>query len=209
MPTARRSLFLAAQWIFAAAVVWFAIRALRGQWANAAEKIASIRPAWGWIGIATVIVIATYALLIETWRLILRASGERLSFGDAARIWVVSNLGKYVPGKVWSIAAMTVMARNSQVSPAVAAGSSVVTQLVSVAAGIGVVLLSGARSVEHPVIAVATAASILLLLAAIPVMLPALGRAMSSVLKRKIELPSISQQALWMATGSSLVAWIA
>lgn len=208
MPSARRSAFVAAQWIFAAAIVWFAVRALRGQWASVGDRLAAIRPQWGWIASATVIVLLTYFLLIETWRRILEASGERLPRNDAARIWFVSNLGKYIPGKVWSIAAMTVMAKNSHVSPVIAAGSSVLTQLVTVAAGIGVVLIAGARTVDNPGIAIIAAIAIAGGLAAVPAILPALGRTIGSLTGRSIVLPHMSPKVLWIATAGAVISWI-
>ena len=209
MQNTRRNVFVAAQWLFAAAIVWFAVRALRGQWANAGERLAAVRPQWSWIALATVIVFLTYWLLIETWRRIVEASGEKLAPNDAARIWFVSNLGKYVPGKVWSIAAMTVMAKNQRVSPVVAAGSSVLTQLVTVAAGIGVALVAGAGTLDRPVVAIVAAGVIVAGLIAAPTILPALGRTAGSLTGRQIVLPSMSPKVVWLAMGSGVVAWIA
>jgi hypothetical protein len=208
LPSIRRSSFVAAQWIFAAAIVWFAIRALRGQWATAAERISDIHPSWGWISLATLIVVATYVLLIETWRRIIIAGGQQLAFSEAARIWFVSNLGKYVPGKVWSIAAMTVMARESRVSPIVAAGSSVLTQLVTVAAGIAVVLAAGARAVDHPLIAIAAVVVIGMLILAMPAVLPGAGRLISGMTGRHIELPRMKTSIVWFAVGTATLSWI-
>jgi hypothetical protein len=209
LATAKRSAFIAAQWLLAGAIVWYAIASLRGQWAGAADRLRSIHPEWSWIGLATIIVLLTYVLLIETWRRVIVASGETLPFGDAARIWFVSNLGKYVPGKIWSIAAMTMMARESKVSPVVAAGSSVMMQLVSIAAGIGVVLVTGAQAVDQPRLAIVAAAVILTGLAAIPVILPAIGRAAASVTGKDIVLPRMPASIVWMAIASSAVSWIA
>ncbi len=208
MPSARRSAFVAAQWIFAAAIIWFAVRALRGQWSSAAERLGALRPEWAWIGLSTILVLLTYFLLIETWRRIIEASGERLPRGDAARIWFVSNLGKYVPGKIWSIAAMTVMAKNSSVSPVVATGSSVLTQLVTVAAGIGVVLVTGARSMVHPGVAIAAAAVIVAGIAAVPSMLPALARTTASLTGRSIVVPQMSARVVWLAAAAAVISWI-
>ena len=57
------------------------------------------------------LVVLTYGLLVELWRRILAEWGAGMAFGDAVRIWCVSNLGKYVPGKVWQIVAMGQLAR--------------------------------------------------------------------------------------------------
>ena len=169
----------------------------------------SLRPEWGWIFAATLIVVLTYLLLIETWRRVIIGSGESLTFSDAARIWFVSNLGKYVPGKVWSIAAMTVMARERSVSPGIAAGSSVMIQLVTIAAGIGVVLVTGAPAVEHRIIAVIAASVIALILALAPRLLPAAARAATSLTGREVTLPRLQSRVVWMTVASSVVSWIA
>lgn len=206
--TPKRSAFLAIQWLLAAAVIWYAVRALRGQWSAAAERLGAIRPEWGWIAAATALVLVTYLLLIETWRRILIASGQSLAFSHAARIWFVSNLGKYLPGKVWSIAAMTMMAREQNVAPVVAAGSSVLTQLVTVAAGISVVLVAGARAVDQPVLAMLFLLVIALGLALTPALLPRLGKAAASLTGREIVLPRMSMKIILFATGSAVLSWV-
>jgi hypothetical protein len=209
LASARRNIFTAAQYLLAIAIIWYAVKSLRGQWALAGNRIASLSIDWQWIILATLIVIGTYFLLTETWRRVIVAAGEELPFSDAARIWFVSNLGKYVPGKIWSIAAMTVMARERNVSPLVAAGSSVLMQLVSIVAGIGVVLVTGMSAVDHPGIAIAAAIAILAMLLAIPTIVPALGRIASSLTGKQIAVPHLPATAVWMAVGSSIISWIA
>lgn len=209
MSARRPSLFTVAQWLFAAAVVAYAARALRGQWREAADRLTEIALSWPLLALATLIVLMTYLLLIDTWRRVVLDAGETLSARDAARIWFVSNLGKYVPGKIWSIAAMTVMARQSGVSPLMAAGSSVLVTLVSTLAGIGVVLVAGAQAVDRPVLAALLGISIAAALMAIPTTLPLGGKLLRKVTGREITLPSISASTIWMTTIRSVAAWIA
>jgi hypothetical protein len=209
LASTRRRLFLAAQWILAIVIVWFAARALHGQWSSAAARLGSLRPEWLWIIAATAIVLATYVLLIETWRRTVIGSGQRLSFSDAARIWFVSNLGKYVPGKIWSIAAMTMMARERSVSGGVAAGSSVMIQLVTIAAGIGVVMVTGAQAVDHPAVAVIAGAMIVIALFLAPRALPLAGRLATAVTGREMTLPRMPASLVWMAVINSVIAWVA
>ncbi len=189
--------------------MWYAVSALRGQWTSAATRLGSVELEWGWIAAATVIVLATYFFLIDTWRRIVIASGERLTFRDATRIWFVSNLGKYVPGKIWSIAAMTIMARERNVSPFAAAGSSILIQLVTVVAGIGVVLVSGAQAVDRPALAIALGFFLVVLLALVPPMIPRVARLATALSGRSAALPGIPARAVWEAAARSLVSWIA
>ena len=209
MQTARRRLFTLAQWVFAAAFIWYAVQTLRGQWAGAAERLSSLTISWTLLGAATAIVFATYLLLIDTWRRIVVASGAELPFVVAARIWFVSNLGKYVPGKVWSIAAMTIMAREQNVSPLAAAGSSILIQLVTIAAGIGVVLVAGAQAVENTGLALAAVAGVTAILAATPFILPLLARSISALTGRDVTLPRISARTVWSAAARAALSWIA
>ncbi|MEO5903269.1 MAG: lysylphosphatidylglycerol synthase domain-containing protein [Gemmatimonadaceae bacterium] len=209
MPNIRRSGFLAAQWLFAAVIVWSAVRALNGQWRLAADRLAALDIGWAWIGAATLTVLLTYALLIETWRRVILAAGETLSFKTAARIWFISNLGKYVPGKVWSIAAMTVMARNESVSPMTAAGSSVLLQLVTIAAGIGVVLVAGSQAVDNRILAIAVLVVLIGFVAAAPRLLPAVARLATSLTGKDIKLPRIASKTVWAATLRAVISWVA
>ncbi len=209
MIATRRNLFLAAQWIFAAAIVWAAVRSLRGQWSAAADRLATLSIGWGWIAAATVGVFLTYLLLIETWRRILIGWQAHLPFGVASRIWFVSNLGKYVPGKIWSIAAMSVMAREHAVSPMAAAGSSILIQLVTVATGIVLVLVTGIRAIDQPAVAVVIGVGLAAGVASIPVVLPRLARAVGSLAGKTIEVPPLPASTLWLSVARSLLSWVA
>src|SRR5256885_3085424 len=76
---------------------------------------------------------------IESWRRILAGWGQRIAFGPAARTWSVANLGRYVPGKVWSVAGLVVLAQRAGVAPGPAAASAFVIQAVSLGSGVAVV----------------------------------------------------------------------
>src|SRR4029079_11729625 len=81
------------------------------------------------------------------WRVMSRVLSESPPFSPAARIWFVSNLGKYVPGKVWQIAAMGALAQRNGVSATAAIGSSLLVNLVSVLAGFAVIAVTAAGRV--------------------------------------------------------------
>ncbi len=157
-----------------------------------------------------VIVLATYALLVESWRIVLAGWGYDLPFGEAARIWTISNLGKYVPGKVWAMGTMAVMAQRRGVSGVAAAGSAVVVTLVNTLTGFVVVLAMGARVLPYDrriwylVVAAGCAGMVLL-----PPYLPELGRLVGRVARRPIEIPQLPARSVIVAAAASAVAWIA
>ena len=209
----RKRLWTAAQVAFVGAVFWFAGRALAGQWAGVAERLRGLQPAWGLVWVSAALVLAAYAILIQTWRAMLGAWGARLRFGEAARIWFVSNLGKYVPGKVWQLAAMVVMAQGRGVSPVAATGSTLVVNFANVVSGFAVVFATGATVLSLSARAgPAAGAAIALMLAAgllaLPAAMPVLARWAGRITGRSLAAPRIPPRSVWVATGGTAVAWV-
>jgi uncharacterized membrane protein YbhN (UPF0104 family) len=73
---------------------------------------------------------------------------QSLPFFQSVRIWAVSGLGKYVPGKVWAVAGMAMMAQRGGVAAWAATASAVVLQALSVGTGAAVVGLAGSTRLE-------------------------------------------------------------
>jgi len=118
----------------------FLARALGRHWAEfrSLELRLEIHP--GWLFLSIVSVLLTYALQIASWRRVLHGWGQRLEFGTAARIWCLANLGRYVPGKVWSVAGLVVLAQRAGVAGWAAAASAVAVQALGI--GTAVVLVA-------------------------------------------------------------------
>ena len=161
-----RRLRIALQAAFVVAVfAWGGwILAEHGQEVRAATS--GLRLDWPPIFAATAIVFATYALLIQLWRLVLVHWNARLGFVDAARIWSIANLGRFVPGRVAQIGAMAYMARERGVSPVAAGGSSVLNTLINIAAGAAVALAAGGRQLDRLYPGAALLATVALVVAA-------------------------------------------
>ncbi|HET7040043.1 MAG TPA: lysylphosphatidylglycerol synthase domain-containing protein [Gemmatimonadales bacterium] len=117
-------------------LVW---RALARHWDDfrSVELEVTLRP--GWVALAAAAVFVTYALQIQSWRYLLDGWRQSLSYGRAARIWLVVNLGRYVPGKIWSVAGLIVLAQEAGVAPWAAAASTVAVQALGVGTAVGVV----------------------------------------------------------------------
>jgi hypothetical protein len=201
------------QAVILGAVLWFAGRSLADQWSGVKGYAAQLRPDWPAVLGSTLLVLATYGLLIESWRVLVRAGGDRLAYRDAVRIWAVSNLGRYLPGKLWSIGALSVLSRDVGVSPAVAAGSAVIGTLVNIAAGFVVLSLVGgevlgamfprlARVAPHlPVVG-------LLGLVAVPVALPWAARLVGRVTGRAPARLHVPARVALVVIGANVAAWL-
>jgi uncharacterized membrane protein YbhN (UPF0104 family) len=210
---ALRLLWRVAQIALAAVVLWLAWRTVAGQWGSIRVSAASLRPSIGGLVLSGAVVLAAYALLVETWRRMLAAWGERLPFWAAARIWFLSSFGKYVPGKVWAISAMTVMSGRAGVSPVAAAGSSIIVQLLNIAAGVAVIVVAGGQAMRgqfawaRPV-AITALALALLGLAAAPLLLPPLLRLAARIMGRPLAARALPASALWTTAAANVVAWL-
>ena len=204
----RRRLFRVAQWSFAAVVVFFAGRTLAIQWNKVEPRISHIQFGWQWIASATVLVLLAYALLIEGWRRVLGAWDSHLPFPQAARIWFLSNLGKYVPGNIWSLTAMGVMARGRGISALAAAGSSVIMQTVSLATGAAIVMITGAKLLGQPLLVGASALVLVVILLSAPRLLPPLAVGIGSLIGKDILPPTVPAASIWTAAIASTLSWL-
>src|SRR3989442_1371229 len=117
----------------------FVGRSIARNWSEFRSLHVTLSIAPVWIAGSVVMVFLTYAMQIESWRRILAGWGQHLAFGPAARTWSVANLGRYVPGKVWSVAGLVVLAQRAGVDPGPAAASAFVIQAVSLGSGVAVV----------------------------------------------------------------------
>jgi len=163
----------------------------------------------GDLAIAAAIILGTYAMLIVAWDAVLRGWGERLDYPSAARIWCLSNLGKYVPGKVWQIAGMAALARQAGVSPWAAAGSAIVVQLLNIATGT-LVTFAFAPAFGSPwlvgLAGLGTAACAATL--AWPAGAAWLSRTINRMTGRQFELRAVRAGPLLLSAAITALAWI-
>ena len=187
----------------------FAVALLVRQWSDVQRAAADLAINWPQIGLATVTVLIAYALLVETWRRTVAAWGEQLDRKAAARIWFVSNLGRYVPGKVWQIGAMGMLAQERGISPVAATGSAVIVNIVSVIAGVGVVVATGGRVLaRYAGETIALAGVLLAALVFLPVGMTLALRLYRRLTGKELTLGTLPPRALIVALIGTSAAWL-
>jgi hypothetical protein len=144
----RRPWLRAAQWLVGLAIIGFAARSVLRNWTELRSQPLEWRIEPGWLVLSALVVWSMYALLIVAWRLMLAGWGQRLDGWAAARIWTVSSLGKYLPGKVWAVAGMALMAQRAGIAAWAATGSAVVLQVLAIGTGAAVAGLTGRSAIE-------------------------------------------------------------
>ncbi len=80
-------------------------------------------------GLASLALLCGYGISAALWgRIVADLGGPRLPAADAVRVFMVANLGRYVPGKVWQIAGLAALARGRGVPATTATAAAVLGQ---------------------------------------------------------------------------------
>lgn len=100
---------VAARLAFVGAALLVGLLALRGRWDEVGDAVAAIPP-WG---PPASLVLVMLGLLCTgfVWLRIMSAHGTSLPTGQGLAIFFLGQLGKYLPGSVWSIGAQATLAR--------------------------------------------------------------------------------------------------
>jgi len=181
-----------------------------------AQRWHDVRTELGHVGIATLLLclvtlLAAQVTSMLAWRALLADLGSPLTPRSAARVLFVAQIGKYIPGSLWSVVAQAELANDHGVPRRQAAAGALVHNALSLAVGLLLALLSlpallAGNSPRWALIAVVV--SPLLLLCFVPPVLTRLFRILFRVLGREpIERP-FSWSGVLHATGLLLVMWL-
>jgi glycosyltransferase 2 family protein len=199
--------------VLAVVVIVFVGRSLYPDLRQLRAQPMALAPTWWLIALSGALFLCAHAVLVQTWRTVLGSWDATLPFWTAARIWSVSSLGRYLPGKIWQIGAMGAMARDVGVSPVAASGSAILGTLVNLVAGFAVALIGGRALLERSsgeagargaaLLVVAALAALLLAPVVLPRVAPWLGRRIGRPLD--VRLPT---RAVVAALVGNVVAWL-
>lgn len=188
------------------------------QWRELQRAIAAatdaVRLSWGWIMAASVLVLATHALLVQSWRMLLAEWGGHLRYPQAVQIWTIANLGKWIPGKVWQVGVMSMMATDAGVSGVGAAGAALLGTLLNIGAGFGVSAITGAAALDAiqpglQRVALGLALAFVAGVVALPKLLPPLLTRFARWRGVEATERRLSHRTLWTATAINALAWLA
>ncbi|SEB28647.1 hypothetical protein SAMN04489844_0081 [Nocardioides exalbidus] len=139
--TRRRALQLA-RVLFVLLTLTLAWWGFRGRWDEIGDAASGTGPLR--LAGAVLCAVAGLALTGVLWRLLLRWLGSEVGPRDAAAVFFVGQLGKYVPGSVWSVAVQAQLGRRHDVPARSSVAASSLFLLVHTATGL---LVGGALAV--------------------------------------------------------------
>jgi len=123
-----------------AAILVFLVRSLLRGWREAGVYRWTVEPLP--LIAAFAVAAAYFALAAYGWKRVLAALGEEITFRHSCRVWFLSQLGKYIPGKVWFAMGRIVLAGRAGVGPVAASVSTVVELMLVLLAAALVFLVS-------------------------------------------------------------------
>ena len=208
----RRALLRLAGWVLAGVIVVRVGQSVADGLGQLRTQPLESHPRWTMVALSGAIFLLAHAVLVQTWLSVLACGDTRLPFWRAARVWSVSNLGRYVPGKIWQIGAMAAMSRELGISPIAASGSAILGTLVNVIAGFVIALASGRALLERTsagwgalatVITIVSGAGLLLAPVIVPRLAPFVGRLMG----RPVAATLPARAVVYSLIGN-IVAWL-
>ena len=197
-----------ARFTFLVVVLAFCGYGLAAQWPGVHAALGRVR--WYLVAGSVVAAMAGAGAMMLAWRALLADLGSPLPVAATARITFVGQLGKYVPGAIWSFAAHVELGYDHYVPRRRGAASVVMALAVAVAMGLAV------ASFALPLASAAAARHYRWALAALPVILlglcpPVLGWLTDRGL-RVIRLPRLERRPTWrglaVAAGWTVLGWL-
>jgi uncharacterized membrane protein YbhN (UPF0104 family) len=121
------------RWTFLAVALGFAVWFV---WANAAQIRAALAQLDPRFLIGALVASVVYVLMtMEAWRQVVRDLGHRLTFRSSIPLFGISQLGKYIPGGVWNIAAAAELGRAHGIPARHSVAAMTIALLISIVSG--------------------------------------------------------------------------
>jgi hypothetical protein len=181
---------------------------LAAEWPGA--RAALDRTQWYAVAGSVAAAMAAAGCMMLAWRALLADLGSPLPVATAAKVTFLGQLGKYVPGAIWSFAAHVELGYDQDVPRRRGAASVVTALAVTVAVGLAIAALG------LPLASAAAARHYRWALAALPVILvllcpPLLGRLTDRALG-VLRVPRLERRPSWrglaVAVGWTVLGWL-
>ena len=204
----RATLKTLAKWLVMAVALGLLAFAVAQQWADVSRAVTSV----GLLALVAATALAFAALLANasSWRAVMASLGLNVTWREAAGVFFVSQVGKYVPGAIWPVVAQTEFAKAHGMSRSRAATGSLVAMAVGVVmagvvGGVTLAVFSPGGLTEYWwALAIAFALAVTL----VPAVLTRLLSLALKVLRRPGEPPRIGARALLVAAAFSGLNWL-
>jgi len=127
------------KYLFVIGVIFFLVKYLYDNWR--AISLYQWQFKYELLAISFGLVFLNFLFFIQIWRSLLFKLSSKLPFRKAFKIWFSSNLGKYIPGKIWTVMGMVYMCEKEGIPKAATLTSAIVNQMLTIIGGLVLVLI--------------------------------------------------------------------
>lgn len=164
---------------------------------------------WGWITGACLLGLIGHVASIAGWHRLLKDSQSAASFGQVTSIFLVSNLGRYLPGaKAWQMSIVGMMAIEVRLSAALLALTSLFCGLVGVVVGFLLLLVTGGALLGANPAWLSLAVAGLAVIIAAPAVVRMLPPVWQFTSGRFAALSTITPWTMWALVWTAAASWI-
>lgn len=96
-----------------------------------------------WLGFSLFILLGNFVYLSWVWSEILKIFGKSLKLKKAFKISYLSNLARYLPGRIWQYVSLVAMCEREGISKSTSTASFVLSQLINIPAALLLILATG------------------------------------------------------------------
>ena len=143
----RAHALLGARIFFVFLIIGFAWWGFDGRWSEVEDALADTDPVR--LALALVCALAGLAITGMLWRMLLSALGSPVALSDAGAVFFVGQLGKYVPGSVWTFAMQAQLGRRHGVPARSSVTASALFLMLHTFTGLTLAGLLAAGGVVH------------------------------------------------------------
>lgn len=205
----RSRVFTAARIVLAVLVLAAVVYAVAVKWTGVRADLVRVPP--GALALSSALALLSLVFTLVGWRALLADLGSPLHLAPASGVLFVGQLGKYLPGSVWSVVVQAEVAAGLGVPRQRTTVVGLVSVLMSALSGlaVGVVALPGL------LLARGGGAAYLLLLVLLPGLALLHPAALNAVIARALRLlhrepleHPLSSRAVMVTTGAFVLAWL-
>ena len=162
---------------------------------------------FGYVLPALVVTIISLFIPVFAWKYLLGILGSNLKILKAMRIWFISNLGRYIPGKVWQISGLIILSGKEGVSKKASSVSVIYSQIVANLIGLSLGLFLFVKD-EKETLNIFLLIGILIVLAILPFVINKLASLALSILKKSKETFEVTYGKFVIYVFLQLVNWL-
>ena len=191
-------------------IVFALVRAIKRDWPAAIDAWQKAEINALWIIVAILFGLAAHFLYALGWWRLLKDCAIPFSLWQTTRVYLVSDLGRYLPGgKAWQTGLIAAMAAEYNLPATTVAATSLVVGLVGLATGGAVLLAAGDITLPINRWWLAIPIGCIVALLAAPAALKSMPRLRKKIVSKLFRLDSVTTGTIWMLVWTTGLSWIA